>query len=268
MGARQAPDRRPLIGITGRRFRLSLIDGADPRYGDRCIDTSLSDFASRIAGAGGVPVTLSYDAEATAACEWLSGVVIAGGQDVHPACWGGDTSVVRDIDPRTNTQVHDVDRDAYEIALVRAALERGIPVLGVCRGLQVLNVALGGTLVADLPEGPVSHLSSATAPTDGTADHVVTFAAGSLARSLFGEQAQTNSWHHQAVDVCGTGLLVTGRAGDGVVEAVELPGAPVLGVQWHPEWMASDDPAMSWIVRAATEHLTSGTDTEMQRSMQ
>lgn len=260
--------KQPLIGITGRRFRLSLIQGADPRYGDRCIDTSLSDFATRIAAEGGLPVTLSSDADATAACDWLSGVVLTGGQDVHPACWGGDTSVVRDIDPRTDTMVHDMDRDVYEIALVRAALERGIPVLGVCRGLQVLNVALGGTLLQDLPPGTVSHLSSAIAPSDGAEDHVVTFAAGSLAHELFGEEATTNSWHHQAIDRCGTGLVVTGRASDGVVEAVELPGASVLGVQWHPEWMVRSDPAMSWIVKAAAEHVGHRTDTEMQRSAQ
>ena len=261
-----APGRRPLIGVTGRRFRLSLLQDADPRYGDRCIDTSLSDFATRIAAAGGVPVTLSFDAEATEVCAWLSAVVITGGQDVHPAYWGGDTSVVRDVDPRTNPMVHDVDRDAYEVALVRAALDRGIPVLGVCRGLQVLNVALGGTLVADLPAGAVSHLSSATAPDDGAEDHVVTFTEGTLARDLFGARATTNSWHHQAVDRCGVGLVVTGRTSDGVVEAVEVPGAPVLGVQWHPEWMVRSDPAITWIVQAAADRLAGRDDIEMQRS--
>lgn len=239
---------RPLIGITGRRFRLSVLQGADERYGDRCVDASMSDFATRIADAGGLPVHLSYDTDATAICDWLSGVVITGGQDVHPACWGGDTAVVGDIDPRTDPMVHDRERDDYEIALVRAAVERGIPVLGVCRGLQVLNVALGGTLVADLPPSAVSHLSEEVAPTDGTVDHLVSFDAGTIAAELFGASAMTNSWHHQAVDRCGAGLVVTGRTSDGVVETVELPGAPVLGVQWHPEWMKSADPTMTWIV--------------------
>ncbi|MFC3448545.1 gamma-glutamyl-gamma-aminobutyrate hydrolase family protein [Amycolatopsis speibonae] len=242
---------RPLIGITGRRFRLELIKGADERYGDRCLDSYMSDFAGRIAQASGLPVHLSYDTDATAICHQLSGVVITGGQDVHPAFWGGDPGVVRGIDPRTDPMVHDAARDEYEIALVRAALEQGIPVLGVCRGMQVLNVALGGTLVADLPAGPVSHLSAEAAPTDGTADHLVSFVKGSIAAGLFGEHAMTNSWHHQAVDRCGAGLVVTGRASDGVIESVELPGAPVLGVQWHPEWMKSEDPAMAWIVQAA-----------------
>ncbi|AGM07317.1 hypothetical protein AORI_4733 [Amycolatopsis keratiniphila] len=242
-----------MIGITGRRFRLDLIRRADERYGDRCLDSYMSDFASRIAHAGGLPMYLSYDTDATEICQRLSGVVITGGQDVHPAFWGGDQSVVRDIDPRTDPMVHDAARDEYEIALVRAALEQGIPVLGVCRGMQVLNVALGGTLVADLPSGPVSHLSAETAPTDGTADHLVSFEEGSIAAGLFGEQAMTNSWHHQAVDRCGTGLVVTGRTSDGVIEAVELPDAPVLGVQWHPEWMKSEDPTVTWMVQAAAK---------------
>jgi putative glutamine amidotransferase len=258
---------RPLIGITGRRFRLSLIKGADERYGDRCIDTSMSDFATRVAEAGGLPVHLSYDTDAEAVCQWLSGVVITGGQDVHPACWGGDTAVVRDIDPRTDPMVHDAARDEYEIAVVRAALDRGIPVLGVCRGLQVLNVALGGTLVAHLEPGSVSHLSPEAALTDGTVDHLVTFEEGSVVAGLFGESVTTNSWHHQAVDRCGTGLVVTGRTSDGVVESVELPGAPVLGVQWHPEWMKSADPTLAWVVRAAETYLAARHAPDLTRSM-
>ncbi|OXY92273.1 gamma-glutamyl-gamma-aminobutyrate hydrolase [Streptomyces diastatochromogenes] len=258
---------RPVIGITGRRYRLELIKGADERCGDRCADSYMSDFASRIAQAGALPVHLSYDTDAKEICQWLSGVVITGGQDVHPSYWGGDTAVVRDIDPRMNPMVHDAARDEYEIELVRAALERGIPVLGVCRGMQVLNVALGGTLIADLPPSSVSHLSAEAAPTDGTVDHLVTFEKGSIAADLFGENALTNSWHHQAVDRCGAGLVVTGRTSDGVTESVELPGAPVLGVQWHPEWMKSADPTMTWIVQAAAELLAAHCGEQMHRSL-
>lgn len=246
---------RPMIGITGRRFRLGLIDGLDKRYGHLYADSFMSDFSQRIARAGGVPVNLPYDADPDALCYWLAGVVITGGQDVHPSCWGGDPSVVRDVDPRDDPMVHDPDRDEFEIALVRAALARHIPILGVCRGLQVLNVALGGTLIADLPPGSVEHLSVSPPLTDGADDHKVTFEPGSIAERLFGASAVTNSWHHQAVDRCGTGLVVTGRATDGVVEAVELPGAAVLGVQWHPEWMERDDPALSWIVAEGNQRV-------------
>ncbi|MFH8573853.1 gamma-glutamyl-gamma-aminobutyrate hydrolase family protein [Streptomyces sp. NPDC017993] len=266
MSAREeAATMRPLVGITGRRYRLELLKGSDERYGDRCVDSSMSDFAIRIAQAGGLPVHLSYDTDTTDICQWLSGVVITGGQDLHPAYWGGDTAVVRDIDPRMDPMAHDMARDEYEIELVRAALERGIPVLGVCRGMQVLNVALGGTLIADLPPGSVSHLSTEAAPTDGTADHLVAFEKGSIAADLFGEHALTNSWHHQAVDRCGAGLIVTGRTSDGVIESVELPGAPALGVQWHPEWMKNADPAMTWIVQAGAELLAAHRGEEMQR---
>ncbi|NYJ01741.1 putative glutamine amidotransferase [Nocardioides thalensis] len=255
MRPRTTADRRPLIGITGRRFRLSLIEGSDERYGDRCIDTSMSDFATRVAEAGGLPVHVSYDTDPEGVCAWLAGVVITGGQDVHPAYWGGDTSVVRGIDPRTDPMVHDPERDEYELALVRAALEREIPVLGVCRGMQVLNVALGGTLVPDLAPGSVSHLSADTAPTDGTVDHLVSFETGSVAAGLFDGDVVTNSWHHQAVDQCGAGVVVTGRTADGVVEAIEVPGRPVLGVQWHPEWMKSTDPTLTWVVSEAARLL-------------
>ncbi|KFZ77144.1 glutamine amidotransferase [Amycolatopsis sp. MJM2582] len=243
--------RKPLVGITGRRFRLGLITGTDDRYATPSVDSFMSAFATRVAKAGGVPVHLPYDADPLDACEWMSGVVITGGQDVHPARWGGDTSVVRDVDPRLDPHAHDTERDDYEFTLARAALDRGLPLLGVCRGMQLLNVALGGTLIADLPPGPVPHLSPLAAPTDGDPEHRVRFEPGSTAARVFGDSAVTNSWHHQAVDRCGTGLVVTGRTSDGVAEAVEVPGAPILGVQWHPEWMERDDPAMAWIVDEA-----------------
>ncbi|GGN78589.1 gamma-glutamyl-gamma-aminobutyrate hydrolase family protein [Nocardia rhizosphaerihabitans] len=247
--------RKPLIGLTGRRFRLDLIRGSYPGYGQRLTDSFMTDFASRIVAAGGVPVMLPYDADPGELCEWLSGVVITGGQDVHPARWGGDESVVGDIDSLSDPSVHDPARDAFEIALTRAALTAKIPLLGVCRGMQVLNVTLGGTLIPHLPEGAVRHLLSVGPLSDGDPDHVVTFAPGTIANKVFGEHLVTNSWHHQAVDDCGAGLVVTGRTADGVAETVELPGAAVLGVQWHPEWMTSDDGALRWLVEAASELL-------------
>ncbi|MFC8384842.1 gamma-glutamyl-gamma-aminobutyrate hydrolase family protein [Nocardia sp. NPDC057272] len=244
---------KPLIGLTGRRFRMELVKGSHPAYGQRFTDAFFSDFAERITRAGGVPVMLPYDADPVALGDWLSGVVITGGQDVHPSCWGGDESVVGEIDPLADPSVHDRGRDEFEIALTRVALERQIPLLGVCRGMQVLNVSLGGTLIPDLPVGPINHLMSAGPLSDGDPEHAVTFDAGTTAQKVFGDRLVTNSWHHQAIDVCGDGLVVTGRTIDGVVESVELPGAAVLGVQWHPEWMATDDGALRWLVEGAAE---------------
>lgn len=234
---------------------MNLISGSHPGYGHRLTDSFMSDFADRIARAGGVPVMLPYDADPHALCDWLSGVVITGGQDVHPSCWGGDESVVRDIDPLSDPGVHDLDRDMFETALTTAALDRELPLLGVCRGMQVLNVTLGGTLIPDLPAGPVRHLMATGPLSDGDPEHVVTFDPGTRAHAVFGDRLVTNSWHHQAIDLCGKGLVVTGRTADGVAEAVELPDAPVLGVQWHPEWMVGDDGALRWVVDAAAARL-------------
>jgi len=252
---------RPLVGITGRRLSASLVHGMDKRFAGRHFDSFFSDYARGVADAGGIPVHLPFEAGTAEAVERLDGLVITGGQDVHPGRWGGDESAVSaDADPRFATMAHDVERDAYEMALIRAAIDRGVPVLAVCRGHQLLNVALGGRLVPDLPPSAVEHYSPNGALTDGESDHVVTFTPGSLAASVYGESAQVNSWHHQAVDALGSGLIVSGRASDGVAESIELPGRPVLGVQWHPEWQATTDPAFGWLTAAAsgTRHRTAG----------
>ncbi|WP_405855747.1 gamma-glutamyl-gamma-aminobutyrate hydrolase family protein [Streptomyces sp. NBC_01515] len=244
---------RPLVGITGRRLSASLVHGMDKRFAGRHFDSFFSDYARGVAEAGGIPVHLPFEAGSAEAVERLDGLIITGGQDVHPGRWGGDESAVpADADPRCATMAHDVERDAYEAALIGAAIDRGVPVLGVCRGHQLLNVALGGRLVPDLPLSAVEHYSPNAALTDGEPDHVVTFTPGSLAASVYGGSARVNSWHHQAVDALGSGLVVSGRASDGVVESIELPGLPLLGIQWHPEWQETTDPAFGWLTAAAS----------------
>ncbi len=243
---------RPLIGITGRRVEFGLLREADHRYADRHVDQFFADVARGVHRAGGIPVHLPYEAGTAAVVQRLDGVVVSGGQDVHPRLWGGDESVVDTAaDPRRHPGAHDVERDAYELELVRAAVAAGVPLLGICRGLQLLNVAFGGTLVPDLTPGPVRHQLDAPAPSDGASDHVVELALGSLAASVYGARVRTNAWHHQAVATCGRELVASGFASDGVVEAIESPGRPVLGVQWHPEWQVTPDPAFAWIVTAA-----------------
>lgn len=246
---------RPIIGVTGRRFDLSLVAGMDARYHGRHTDSVPSDFARCVARAGGAPVLLPFEFASTDAVARLDGVVVTGGQDIHPRAWGGDLAVVRDVDPRGNTSVHDEERDLSELAIVRRCIDIGIPILGVCRGHQILNVALGGTLIEDLPRTSVAHQSSLAAPTDGEGDHLVTFEPGTTAYAIYGPVRQTNSWHHQAVDRCGAGLVVTGRTADNVVESIELPGRDVIGVQWHPEWALSIDPIFDWLVRRASKRL-------------
>lgn len=243
---------KPLIGITGRRLLASTITHMDARYADREIDFFFSDYAAGVAQAGAIPVLLPYEAGTELTIDRLDGLLVTGGQDVHPAVYGGDADELGPVDEsRTSGFAHDMDRDTYEITLIRAAIATRTPVLGICRGHQILNVALGGTLVADLPITQVEHYLTEGAPTDGRDDHRVEFTPGSLAHEVYGPRRTVNSWHHQAVDRCGADLIASGRTQDAVVEAIELPGHPVLGVQWHPEWQVTPDPGFEWLVAAA-----------------
>ncbi|MFC4945093.1 gamma-glutamyl-gamma-aminobutyrate hydrolase family protein [Pseudonocardia sp. GCM10023141] len=239
--------------MTGRRSHGSLAADRDPRYVGADFDSFLADFARSISEAGGLPVYLPFEATWPEVLRGVDAVVLSGGQDVHPTRWGGDAHVDNTFsgDPRTSYIVYDPARDTHEIALARGAVTAGVPVLGVCRGTQVLDVALGGTLVPHLEDTGVEHLSPAAAPHDGAADHVVRTVEGSLAHALFGASFVTNSWHHQAVAEPGPELVVTGRTPDGVAEIIELPGRPVLGVQWHPEWQVNPGPVFVWLVAEA-----------------
>lgn len=175
-------------------------------------------------------------ATAAAAVARLDGLVIAGGADVQPARYGAEP------DPRTGPP--SLDRDAWELALIEAALAAGVPLLGICRGLQLLNVALGGTLV--------QHLDGHAGPPGVFDKHEITPVPGTLLARALPEPVSVPTYHHQAVDRLGRGLLVSAHAADGTVEALELPDGPgfALAVQWHPE--AGDDTrVMDALVAAA-----------------
>jgi putative glutamine amidotransferase len=161
--------------------------------------------------------------------ERLDGLVLSGGGDLDPASYGAES--------RVDTYSVSPERDAFEIALIRGALARGLPTLAICRGMQILNVALGGDLHVHLPDvvgEAVTHRRSQTE----AALHPVRLSAGTrLSERLGGPAlAAVPSWHHQALSRLGTGLRVVAWAPDDVVEAVELPGeAQLVAVQWHPE---------------------------------
>ncbi|MFJ9033543.1 gamma-glutamyl-gamma-aminobutyrate hydrolase family protein [Streptomyces sp. NPDC102274] len=188
--------------------------------------------------AGGLAAMLPPDDPSTAArmVARLDGVVIAGGPDVEPVRYGAEP------DPRTGPPAR--ERDAWELALIEAALASDTPLLGICRGMQLLNVALGGTLR--------QHVDGHTSPLAGTfGEHPVTPVAGTRYAFLVPEEFAVPAHHHQTVDRLGEGLTVSAVAADGTVEAVELPGPRwVLGVQWHPE-MAEDTRVMTALVEAA-----------------
>jgi putative glutamine amidotransferase len=191
-------------------------------------------YVDAVQAAGGLALMIPPDA-ATAAdpdatLDPLDALVLAGGADVDPAAYGAE--------PHPCTRGTRPERDAAEIPLARRALERDLPLLGICRGMQLLNVALGGTLIQHLPDdvGHGDHRRHLGSFDD--ADHDVRLAPGSLAARVCGElRHATKSHHHQAVDRLGDGLVASGWSElDDLVEAVEAPGARwALGVQWHPE---------------------------------
>ena len=248
---------KPLIGVTGRQLALGMVASTSPRFREQHINTYFTAFAECIWAAGGIPVDLPFVPDAADVIARLDGVIVTGGQDVHPARWGGRVEVDPAVDPRWAHDAHDAERDSYEVALIEAAMETAVPVLGVCRGHQLLNIVLGGTLVEHLPDGPIVHASPHAAPTDGEPGHVVEFVEGSWAQEVYGARRMVNSWHHQAVDRPGRGLHVAGTTADGVVESVALGDRPVVGVQWHPEWSSTQpDPVFGWLVGAATGQAT------------
>ncbi|MFE8992603.1 gamma-glutamyl-gamma-aminobutyrate hydrolase family protein [Streptomyces collinus] len=188
--------------------------------------------------AGGLAAMLPPDdpEQAADAVARLDGLVIAGGPDVEPVRYGAER------EERTGPPAP--DRDAWELALIDAALAAGVPLLGICRGMQLLNVALGGTLV--------QHIDGHAEVVGVFGGHAVKPVPGSLYAGVVPEETFVPTYHHQAVGRLGEGLVPSAYAADGTVEAVELPSADwVLGVQWHPE-MDEDVRVMRALVEAAT----------------
>jgi putative glutamine amidotransferase len=172
----------------------------------------------------------------------LCGLCLSGGPDLHPSVYGHEAHPA--LGP---TEPH---LDRFEIALLRAAEARDLPVLAICRGLQVLNVARGGTLIQDLPSQWPSELVHRQLAPGRVPTHDVTLQAGSLVATALGAtETATNSFHHQAIDVLGDGLRAVGWTSDGVIEAVESTDrAFTLAVQWHAESMV-DSPEQARLVR-------------------
>jgi putative glutamine amidotransferase len=186
-------------------------------------------YVAAVQSTGALVVLLPVDRRAPEALlDRIDGLIVIGGADLDPAVYG---------EPRSDaTEATYRERDEFEIALTRAAIERGMPFLGICRGMQVLNVALGGTLVQDLRSSDGVNPHRRVVGSFAGTEHDIELEPGSLAARATGELVhEAHCHHHQAVDRLGDGLVVTGRAGDGVTEAIEAPDGWVLGVQWHPE---------------------------------
>jgi putative glutamine amidotransferase len=222
----------PLIGVS-----TSITVGTSP---ERAYVNST--YLNAIQQAGGVPVALPPQLSARAwerLAATLDGLLLTGGGDIDPACFGeAPHPTLYDVAPT---------RDTFEITAARWALERGVPLLCICRGMQVLNIALGGSLHQDVGTEPGTTLQHSQKERRDQPTHIVKVAPGSrLAEVMGADVVEVNSMHHQAVKELGRGLAACAWAPDQIVEGVELPEQPgfVLGVQWHPEELIGhSDPA-------------------------
>jgi putative glutamine amidotransferase len=235
---------RPVIGI------CTALEQARWSVWDQQAMLLPRSYVDAVQRAGGMATMLPPDPlgaeDPDEALELIDGLMLAGGADIDPSFYDEPR------DPHTSGTVP--ERDSFEIALARRALERDIPVLGICRGMQLLNVALGGTLVQHLPERYGHHEHRRVPGSFDGADHFVHLKPGSLAARTAGEEHHsTKSHHHQAVDRLGEGLAIMGWADvDELPEAIELPGKRfVLGVQWHPEADPGSRVIAGFVERAA-----------------
>ena len=213
---------RPVIG---------MITAPNPKllHGRHLINTS---YVRAVIAAGGTPLLIPSDGDNGLAAEYLPllhGLLVPGGEDVTPALYGED--------PLRQVTFMNEEKDRMELALIRGAVDRGMPVFGICRGIQLLNVCFGGTLYQDLPT-----------------QYPVTLEPDSLLEKLLGgEPLSVNSYHHQAVRTPAPGFTVTARAADGVIEGVEDPERNLYAVQWHPEDLVESHPRFRPLFRHLVE---------------
>ena len=216
-----------------------MIEGIPEILDDVDIDLYLTDYSRAVQEAGGLPILLPVDADPAEYVDRLDGLVLTGGTDIGPERYGRGAEADL-FEPEAL-------RDDLELALMSLAVERRLPVLGICRGLQVTNVHGGGTLNQDVPP----HAQFDVPPE--TKVHSVEFAEGTVLAGIYGASREVNSLHHQTVDEVAPDYVVSARAPDGGVEGLEHRSLPIVSVQWHPEMMEerATDPIFGWLVEAA-----------------
>jgi putative glutamine amidotransferase len=226
----------PLIGITCSR----ATGGAWGLYSlGHFMDYTFADYSQAILHAGGAPLIIPSAQDENSLARILDGVqglILSGGPDIHPRRYGEE--------PLAGLGEVDETLDEMELLAARLAVAKALPVLGICRGIQVLNVALGGTLYQDIASQVPESICHTPKTDKAVNTHTIRIEAASRLHTLFGRRSiWVNGKHHQAVKDLAPGLTVAARASDGVVEAVELQADRlVMGVQWHPEGTWREDP--------------------------
>lgn len=222
---------KPLVGITSWRRHLETF------YGPDTLQTLSTHYIESVSAAGMIPVMFPAALDPNDAdrlVEMIDGVLISGGDDVDPSSYGAANTASKN----TSSEV-----DEFEVAVARAAQHQGKPVLAICRGLQLLNVALGGTLLQEVTsEGGVHEPVTRDHEEMQARRHVVRFESESTLAAMYGaREAKVNTLHHQGVDRIADDLIVEGRTDDGLIEAARYSGNWwALGVQWHPERLDGD----------------------------
>jgi putative glutamine amidotransferase len=250
-GIRTRSERRPLIGVPAQT--LQAIDGIPAELPHSWVMNHR--YLTALAAVGGAPVLVPLLVRDTDALrgvyDALDGVFIAGGVDVDPSSYRAERGA--------HCGRTDLDRDAVEIQLVQWAREEGKPVFGVCRGLQIINVAAGGSLLQDCAADAPGSQKHDYFPNAGHARdflaHSIRVERGSRLHEIFGaDEVMVNSMHHQVIAGLADGLVVTATAPDGLIEAIEAPGdAFTLGVQWHPEMLIDSDAGTRRLFEAFVE---------------
>lgn len=235
---------KPIVGITSWKRRL------DTFYGPDTLQTLSAHYTDAVVGAGMIPMMFPAavdPGDADRIVSTVDGVLLSGGDDVDPSTYGAENTDSK----RSSTSV-----DRFEIAVFDAARAQGKPVLAICRGLQLLNVALGGTLRQEITsEGTAHDRMSRDHEAMNARRHVVTFEPGSVLGEIYGaSEAKVNTLHHQGVERLADGLMIEGRTDDGLVEAARCEGDWwALGVQWHPERLEGDHQKLFAEFRKAIE---------------
>ena len=236
---------KPLIGIIGNSFDNPIVEHANLP-----INYTPKGYTNAVHAAGGLPliIPLVNEDNITEIVARFDGLVFAGGQDVSPIFYGQE--------PHPKLGSLNYQRDLVEIALIKAAFAKGLPILGICRGLQVINVALGGSLYQDLSEYPnwsVKHQQFGTAWAMPT--HSIKVEPANPLHDIFGDTGLVNSLHHQAIKDLAPGLQALATSADGLVEAVTNKQQNLLAVQWHPEAQFEDFPEalaiFAWLIQAS-----------------